>query len=271
MSDSQQTGVNGNHAHIEGGIHFYPPSDPPTDKPLHFRLWTISFSLLIIILSTIGGLIGGVFWTSIWRPQGGTIGGSIEPHGTDAFLWAFFTNIISFIMVGISTWLYNNKFKKFIPNYHDKRNAGVDIGVDIGIDIFIVLIVISIASWIFYDFSFFGEKGFRNTIYEFHWSFWKKEAVIVVIWIILLFLGLFTPLAIRKIYFKGTNTKEIILLFFIQFAFVVLLTSFGVIYFITFYQGVQFQDARGIIAAMLLRFGLSLSLVINWIEWLLNK
>jgi cytochrome c biogenesis protein CcdA len=75
------------------------------------------------------------------------------------------------------------------------------------------------------------------------------------------------PLLIRRIFSRKSSTKQETFLFILQLLLVVFPTSVAVITFINIFPSGEYESARGLLAGILLRLGLALSLVLSWTKW----
>jgi hypothetical protein len=126
---------------------------------------------------------------------------------------------------------------------------------------------ISLGALFFYDFPFSETIGFRNMIDKLHWSFFKKEAILVMLWSACLSVAVFRPSTIKQLFLLRSNKRKALLLLLIQILLIVIPTSLAVFAFIKRFPSEASADARGIPAGVLLRIGLTMSLLISWTKW----
>lgn len=223
------------------------PNAAPAQAPRSTRTEEIQFYHVpwIIVLAFLGGLVGGAIWTFFSR----SLGGSVEPHGIAAILWPAVTIFPAMLLI----WFYQrSSLGGFKIDYYDV--AGFFVGLSIG-------------SWCFYDLPLPGAVGFRGTIDKLTWSFFQKEAVLVVIWTACLSVGGFLPSLIRRLLVLKLGAKKSLSLLIIQVLLVMGPTSAAVITFVNIFPSDTYESGRGILAGILLRLGLIAGLLVAWTRW----
>jgi hypothetical protein len=127
------------------------------------------------------------------------------------------------------------------------------------------LLGLSVGSWLFYDLPVGASIGVRAAIGGLDWSAFSVEAVLVVLWSLMLAVPahalamLGRPLLVRRAHEEVRRRL-------LAVAFAVFLASVPVCLFIGAFPTSEFESARGIIAGVALRLGLGLGLALPFLE-----
>lgn len=197
-------------------------------------------------LSLLGAIVGGAIW-HFFRPS---FGGSDEPHGFAAIMWPLVSMTPSLILIWYYSFRRKNKEGAFRFDYRDA--AGFLFGL-------------AIAAWFFYDCPSSGATGIRAMVERMPWSYFHKEAVLVVIWTACLSAGAFLPSLIRRFMAAEPSAKEALLALY-QMLLVVGPTSLAVIFLVNVHPSDASLSLRAAVAGVLLRAGLALGLTLPWVR-----
>lgn len=212
------------------------PASPPEQRGYFFYL--------LFFWAVVASLLGGLFWNVAFQ---GTLGGSREPHGWAAVLWAVVTNL----PVIVALIVINNRFS---------------IGIQSPVQLYAAFLIGSvIGSGLFYDLPLFGEQGFRNYVETKNLTYHRAEFWLVVIWSSLLSVTGFVCMGLANFLVNPPSRKfgKAAWVFLKQSALSVGLTASAVSLFIwAFADPARYEAARGVIAGLFLRitifFGLFL-------------
>jgi hypothetical protein len=200
-------------------------------------------------------VVGGLIWGAcqqLWRLPAttpgvtSTLGGSVEPHGVPAFLWAIVTNLPAAAVLMILALKY-----QYIPPRHA------------ALAMLIMLPSLGLAALSFYDLSLGGNRGFRCYMKTKHMSDQAREFYLSLIWSRLLpFVPLVALYAANK---AGLLVGPAASLSagVTAVGLIVALTVASIGFFTAAYPASEFESARGVIAGVVLRVSLFLGFIVS--------
>jgi predicted nucleotide-binding protein len=182
----------------------------------------------------LAALVGGLAWTFLWNALGGE---GNEPHGWAAILWPFVT-----LTPVVAAVVLAGRYFRGDPWRMGWRHLWFVVAAVVG-------------SWCFYDIPIAGAHGFRDLLSGV--PFLAKERFLVVLWglslSVLSLLPIGVPARIRR-------PRHMLYPYVVRVLIVVLTTALPVIAFVQIFPSAQYESARGILAGILLRTGLSIAL-----------
>jgi hypothetical protein len=210
----------------------------------------------------VAAILGGLFWAfcqQVFPPlassfacsgasmaEGPMLGGSKEPHGLAAFMWAIVTNLPSAVLLSIVAARYG-----LLPLRGTVFASTA------------MLLFLGLASIMFYDFPLFGFKGFRCYVASKHLSYLETEMSLVVIWSALLalvpFLGIYV---LSRLGWIG-GLQGSLQGFLMAVGLTIGITSAAVGFFVAGYPVQVNESARGITAGIALRVSLFFGFILG--------
>ena len=200
-----------------------------------YELWT---------LGVLSAVLGGLIWGLVWRKSVG--GDGQEPHGWWAATWPVLTLGPAMVALMLLNW----KYSLLSWSQHVSRQAAWIAGAIVG-------------AVVFYDFPLWGCRGFREFLLPRNSS---AEFFLVFIWSALsvapAFIVLFAFRAWRHTMRPGLRTIWPTVVR--PSGFVVIITSVAVVAFLVAYPDrIKFEQARGVVAALVLRTTIFVSLFVT--------